>query len=206
MASPSHWHVARSRNPAAELNLSNEALQPSRIAPSILQRGTRQKLHMRQALPAQVPGSTVRRIHSSFRMLISLPDRIWDLTSLQRLDLSDCTRLKSLPVSCRRLSNLEQLIMCKCGVADLSTMQLGQFATPSRADLHYCTSLGSFPDSFGCLHNLQMLDLDICILMTSLPNSFGNLSCLRVLKMRGCSGLTTLQGNFGNLAACESFP
>ena len=78
-----------------------------------------------------------------------LSEGFGDLASLEDLDMSCCTNVRSLPESFCRLNNLKKL--------DLS----GKY----RQDM----KLESLPEWFGELHSLQELNLYMCTSLLSLP-------------------------------------
>ena len=81
--------------------------------------------------------------------LTSLPESVGECTSLQTLNLGECTGLVSLPE------------------------RLGELQTLQTLSLEGCTGLVSLPERLGELKTLQTLDLDYCTGLVSLPDLSG---------------------------------
>ncbi|BBN09736.1 protein MpNBS-LRR14 [Marchantia polymorpha subsp. ruderalis] len=109
---------------------------------------------------------SLRHLQVNFIRVRSLPD-ISNLTGLQRLDLSGCLDLLSLPLGVESLPELRQL------------------------DLRCCSSLTHLP-GLDELPNLECLDISGCRQIKQLPNSFGRpngFPSLILLDMSHCGGV-----------------
>ncbi|KAH9722183.1 ADP-ribosyl cyclase/cyclic ADP-ribose hydrolase [Citrus sinensis] len=103
-----------------------------------------------------------------------VPSSIESLTTLVKLDLSYCTRLKSLSTSICKLRSLYWLY------------------------LNNCSKLESFPEILEKMERLSYMDLS-WTKIKELKSSIDHLERLRNLKLRECSKLVSLPENLGNL-------
>eukprot|EP01018_Ginkgo_biloba_P021067 Gb_14266 [translate_table: standard] len=97
------------------------------------------------------------------------------LRSLEKLNLSKCRRLKSLPASIGELKNLKHL------------------------EMNECFSVSSLPEEFGNLVSLESLFMNFCLKLRKLPETFGDLENLRVLEMKNTPYLSDLPHSFSRL-------
>uniref|UniRef100_A0A2N9GEH4 Rx N-terminal domain-containing protein n=1 Tax=Fagus sylvatica TaxID=28930 RepID=A0A2N9GEH4_FAGSY len=105
---------------------------------------------------------TLRRIQD----VDSLPEELLkNLTSLQRLCISNYPNLTSLPEGIGNLTSLQSL------------------------DISDCPNLTSLPEGIGNLTSLQSLDISNCPNLTSLPEGIGNLTSLQSLDISDCPNL-----------------
>ncbi|KAH9778157.1 ADP-ribosyl cyclase/cyclic ADP-ribose hydrolase [Citrus sinensis] len=103
-----------------------------------------------------------------------VPSSIESLTTLVKLDLSYCTRLKSLSTSICKLRSLYWLY------------------------LNNCSKLESFPEILEKMERLSYMDLS-WTKIKELKSSIDHLEGLRNLKLRECSKLVSLPENLGSL-------
>eukprot|EP00253_Pinus_taeda_P028142 PITA_28142 len=106
--------------------------------------------------------------------LKELPGKICNLTSLQRLSVTNCHLIQRLP---------DDLMLNSLKVLRLSA----------------CPSLSMLPPSICSLQQLEFLDISLCASLKELPMEFHQLSKLRILDMRECSGLKKLPKSLAKL-------
>ena len=153
----------------------------------------------------------------SYRKIISIPDEIIQLSSLQILKLSN-NQLTSIPAILGRLTNLRelhldfnQLTFVPDSLGQLTNLQilhlnnnqltsvpasLGQLSSLAHLYL-YINQLTTVPDSLGQLIELRSLNLGFNRL-TSIPDSFGQLTNLTMLVLT-YNQLTTIPDTLGQL-------
>eukprot|EP01018_Ginkgo_biloba_P021975 Gb_40546 [translate_table: standard] len=121
---------------------------------------------------------SLKHFELSSKELTSLPIHFGNLTNLQYLNLSRCTKLKLLPESFTGLKQLRYLC------------------------LEFCTSLQELPPTLGKLASLTELGLDGCEQLKSLSESWGHLN-LRLpsgrLHVSGCKQLKYLPESLGQV-------
>lgn len=100
--------------------------------------------------------------------LTELPVQLCNLTSLQKLSVTNCHGIQNLPDSLERYSSLRVL------------------------RLSACLTLSRLPTSICNLRQLEYLDISKCIVLRDLPSEFDQLSNLDTLDMTECSGLKRL--------------
>ncbi|KAL3323488.1 hypothetical protein AABB24_037901 [Solanum stoloniferum] len=127
-------------------------------------------------------------LHLSFmKSLLSLPSIICKSKGLVRIDVSNCSKLESLPEEIGDLENLEVLDASytlisrpPSSIVRLNKLKFLTFA--KRLDGVYFF----FPQVDEGLHSLEYLDLSYCnIIDGGLPKDIGSLSSLKKLKLGG---------------------
>ncbi|XP_049932388.1 disease resistance protein RPV1-like [Nymphaea colorata] len=103
--------------------------------------------------------------------LTELHPSIWGLTSLQVLDLTQCSKITALPSQPSDSQPLKQPLLGRLKVLNLS-----------------CYKLTTCPD-FSCMPYIEELDFGSCANMTELHPSIWNLKRLARLSLRGCHSL-----------------
>eukprot|EP00253_Pinus_taeda_P001389 PITA_01389 len=103
------------------------------------------------------------------------PWKICNLTSLQRLSVTNCHLIQKLPDDMGRLRSLTVL------------------------RLSACPSLSMLPPSICKLEQLEFLDISACRCLKDFPMEFGQLSNLKMLDMKECSGLKKLPKTLAKL-------
>ncbi|XP_049931895.1 disease resistance protein RPV1-like isoform X2 [Nymphaea colorata] len=130
----------------------------------------------------------------------SLPERLGELESLKKLDLS-FTRIKRLPDSICRLSSLEMLVLEGTQLHSLPE-GLGDMESLKNIDLQM-TCIEVIPDSIGQLTNLVELSLGRSYRLDSLPESICQLKLLKSLNLWGCYSICSLPKRLGNMEKLE---
>lgn len=127
-----------------------------------------------------------------------LPEGISTLVNLKTLALG-YTKVASLPQDMGNLPNLEKLDLSNCSKLISLGDHLGQLPKLTSLNLAYCTKLITLPDNIGQLQNLTTLNINGCSALEAIPESFGNLNRLTKLQLRSCSSLIGLPESIGNL-------
>jgi len=109
--------------------------------------------------------------------LEQLPEKICNLTSLQRLSVTNCHLIQKLPDDLGKLRSLRML------------------------RLSACLNLSMLPPSICELHQLEFLDISLCGSLKNFPNEFHRLSKLKMLDMRECSRLKKLPEALAQLSS-----
>jgi Tol biopolymer transport system component len=107
---------------------------------------------------------------------IEQPPQIWELTTLQQLDLSN-TQLSQLPPEIGQLTQLQELSLSSNQLSQLPP-EIGQLTNLQWLDLSYNLQLSQLPPEIGQLTNLQYLDLSYAPL-SQLPPEIGQLKSLQ---------------------------
>ena len=122
-----------------------------------------------------------------------------EFTALERLFMSHCFQLATLPASIGTLRALTHLdLRYCCGLTSMPD-SIGDLAALTSLSLRECESLGSLPESVGRLAALTSLDLSLCLRLVALPESIGKLCALTNLNLRYCKALVALPASVVNL-------
>ncbi|MBS0629013.1 MAG: leucine-rich repeat domain-containing protein [Verrucomicrobia bacterium] len=111
--------------------------------------------------------------------LISIPNQIWQLTNLQKLNLGE-NQLTSIPKEIGQLTNLQQLFLDKNQLTSIPN-EIGHLTNLHNLNLNH-NHLISIPNEIGHLTNLQLLELQHNQLR-SVPSQIGMLDNLRGLDL-----------------------
>ena len=126
----------------------------------------------------------------------SVPEEIWDLISLTKLNLHGC-RIKSLPPSIGQLRNLKELYLSDTSSLSSLPEGIGDLISLTKLDLHR-SKIKSLPSSIGRLRNLKELYLSDTSSLSSLPEEIGGLISLTRLNLRH-SNIKSLPSSIGRL-------
>ncbi|XP_039129696.1 receptor-like protein EIX2 [Dioscorea cayenensis subsp. rotundata] len=121
---------------------------------------------------------------------ITLPQWLFNLTSLVHLDLSFTGLMGSMPERVGRLRSLQYLDLKQSMIGGDIPESFGNLMFLQHLDLSYNGSggyvfSGKLPENIGNLVHLQFLDLSNNMLVGELPESIGNLRRLQHLRLRG---------------------
>ncbi|XP_039140451.1 receptor-like protein EIX2 [Dioscorea cayenensis subsp. rotundata] len=132
---------------------------------------------------------------------ITLPQWLFNLTSLVHLNLSECSLYGKLPVTIGNLSSLRVLSLSGNYFDGVMPESLGNLGSLERLDLLGNDFSGSIPESLSNLTNLAYFDLSYNMISGVLPESFGNLTLLQYFSASGGNNLSgKLPETIGNLA------
>ncbi|GLJ20265.1 hypothetical protein SUGI_0368020 [Cryptomeria japonica] len=134
--------------------------------------------------------------------LQNLPDSIYKLKSLCQLDMAGCKRV-ILGAELRNLGCMERLILSNCEAIRSLPISIGQLNCLQHLNLNHCTSLFRLPEELGNLVHLEELLLNECYNLCELPKSIGKLSCLRTLEMEENYSLSGLPASFSRLTSLK---
>lgn len=136
---------------------------------------------------------------SNLRVLPNLSDH----TSLLSLELESCENLVSLRIEdlppLRSLFSLEKLILSYCTSLTSLPKAVGEFKYLRYLNMKGCSNLVFLPDEFGKLDSLEELNMSECEKLRELPQTFGNLKKLKILKIIRCFALRHLPPSFSKL-------
>ncbi|KAJ8625773.1 hypothetical protein MRB53_034303 [Persea americana] len=127
---------------------------------------------------------------TSCKNIESLSDDM--LRHLTILEIDDCPKVFSSPVSLKNLNSLKLLRISRCpGMMNL--LQHAESLTSlTWLRIRDCPGMSSLPESIGDLTSLTQLWIRDCPGMSSVPESIGDLTSLTVLVIRSCPEITTL--------------
>ena len=111
--------------------------------------------------------------------LEELPPRIFDMTLVQKLSITNCHLFQKFPNGLEKLESLRML------------------------RLSACLGLKELPSSIGKLEKLEYLDISLCKYLKELPEEIGQLRKLEELDMRECSRLRKLPRSIGGLISLK---
>ncbi|KAH9319356.1 hypothetical protein KI387_021125, partial [Taxus chinensis] len=134
--------------------------------------------------------------------LQTLPDSIYELKSLCRLDMAGCKNI-GLGPELGDLVYMERLILSNCEAIRSLPISIGRLNCLRHLNLNHCTSLFRLPEELGNLVCLEELLLNECYNLCELPQSTGKLSCLRTLEMEENYSLCVLPASFSRLTSLK---
>ncbi|XP_031255659.1 disease resistance-like protein DSC1 [Pistacia vera] len=110
--------------------------------------------------------------------LESLPESICELESLQKVILSNCSNLKTVPqIPC----TVKELYLDGTAIREL--LSLGHLLRLVKLSLKNCSRLESLPENICELKSLKYLSLSGCSKLERLPDGLGNLKALEELEV-----------------------
>ena len=145
-------------------------------------------------------------IHTIVAPIIRLETRESTLPNVKlcalHLNLENCKNIESLPVQVRNTS-LIKLILAECEKLKSLPEWIGDLWALTKLDLAWCKKIESLPEQFGELRSLTDLDVGDCYCLASLPERFEDLVNLKTLRMSACTTLTSLPERFGQLKSLQ---
>ncbi|KAH9319336.1 hypothetical protein KI387_021105, partial [Taxus chinensis] len=162
--------------------------------------------HELRSLPQQIGELNCLRyldIHGC-SSLQTLPDSIYELKSLCRLDMTGSKRI-SLGSKLGNLVFMERLVLSNCAAIKSLPISIGRLTCLRHLNLNHCTSLFRLPEEMGNLINLEELLINECYNLCELPQSIGKLSCLRTLEMEENYSLSVLPATVSGLTSLKCF-
>ncbi|XP_021822813.1 putative disease resistance protein RGA4 [Prunus avium] len=148
------------------------------------------------SLPDQGMGRLIslQRLHiSNCPKLASLPEGIGNLTLLQEFEIEDFPNLVSLPdQGMGRLISLQRLHISNCPKLASLPEGISNLKSLSNLRIRCLPNLASLPVGLRCLISLQELEIWDCLKLASLPEGMGNLKSLQLLSISDCPNLASL--------------
>ncbi|KAG2243877.1 hypothetical protein Bca52824_094277 [Brassica carinata] len=137
--------------------------------------------------------------------LVEIPSSIGNAIHLKRLDLSGCSSLVELPFSIGNAIYLKELELAGCSSLVELPSSIGNATNLQSLSLRSCSRLVELPSSIGnAIRNLERLDFSDCSSLVGVPSSIGNTTILKRLDFSRCSSLVELPASIGNLHKLES--
>ncbi|KAF5195166.1 disease resistance protein (TIR-NBS-LRR class) [Thalictrum thalictroides] len=157
---------------------------------------------------------TIEILDLSKTPIKEFPDNFFEgLQGLRFLDLSDSSKIFSLPSSLSCLINLELLSLHSCENLSVIPSSIHGLGKLEELDMSG-TKLVEIPEQFfQGMHRLKILNLSSNLHLTSIPTSIYNLASLQQLNLQSCKCLRTITPKLGdrslaiqdlNLSSCPS--
>ncbi|XP_048565996.1 disease resistance protein RGA2-like [Triticum urartu] len=140
---------------------------------------------------------------SSLKDLMTLPEWLGNLTSLEHFYIKDCPLVTSLPESMKNLTALRELWLGDCKDLDILPGCLGQLISLEKLTIKDCPNLTSLPESMENLTSLRELWIKECNGLDVLPEGLGQLTSLQEFNIVNCPNLTCLPESIQNLTALK---
>ncbi|KAH7690636.1 Non-specific serine/threonine protein kinase protein [Dioscorea alata] len=144
-------------------------------------------------------------LFGNYDLNITLPQWLFNLTSLVYLDLSNCALHGKLPVTIGNLSSLRFLSLSYNSFDGMIPESLGNLGSLERLYLSKNTLNGSIPESLCNLTNLVYFDLSSNQVQGRIPTSIGNLRNLQYLDLSRNTISGGIPESFGNLTLLQYF-
>jgi Leucine-rich repeat (LRR) protein len=125
------------------------------------------------------------------------------IQNLKVLDLSDCSKLKSLPREIGNLRQLTHLNLHMCSQLKSLPQAIGKLTQLTHLHLHACEKLKSLPEMVGKFTQLIHLDLSHCYRLEKLPDPISHLQSLQLLDLAECRALKYLPSTMGDLRSLQ---
>ncbi|KAF3773270.1 SUPPRESSOR OF npr1-1 CONSTITUTIVE 1 protein [Nymphaea thermarum] len=136
---------------------------------------------------------------TSLEELDTLPQKIWQLTSLEELDLTHCLEITTLPTQMEDPKSLKLVLLGKLKVLKFFgcwnlTIRPDFTSMPylEKLDFTYCKKMSELDPSIGLLESLTHLELRECRSLKTLPQEIWQLTSLEELDLSFCTEITTL--------------
>nr|POE57257.1 disease resistance protein tao1 [Quercus suber] len=131
--------------------------------------------------------------------IAKLPESIFRLTKLEKIDLNHCQLLRRLPNCIGKLSSLKELSPNDSAIEEIPD-SVGSLSNLEILSLMWCGSVTAIPDSVGSLISLTQLLINGSAIK-ELPISIGSLSYLKELSVGNCKDLSKLPDSIEGLAS-----
>ncbi|XP_030949108.1 putative disease resistance protein RGA4 [Quercus lobata] len=135
--------------------------------------------------------------------LVSLPDGLQHVTTLQKLEILNCTNLMVLPEWIGNLASLHYLAISGCFNLTSLPQEICHLTSLQFLEIGNCPNLMTLPGSMDNLTLLQMLKIGEFPNLTSLPQGIRSLTSLKMLRVGNCPNLKALPEWIGNLTSLE---
>ncbi|KAL3333514.1 hypothetical protein AABB24_033535 [Solanum stoloniferum] len=175
----------------------------------IMKQGTARKIMMSYSGIRELPLSFfdlqphLTKLHlNDMKILVSLASSICKWKGLVKLDVSNCSKLESLPEEIGDLENLEELDASYCNIIDGGLPEdIGSLSSLKKLNLSG-NNFEHLPRSIAQLVALEYLELSNCKRLTQLPEDIGSLSSLKKLNLSG-NNFEHLPRSIAQLGALE---
>ncbi|CAK9200268.1 unnamed protein product [Sphagnum troendelagicum] len=159
-------------------------------------------IETKEVLHKDKGSAKIRGLHmSGSKLHTPLPiEKFATMTSLHLLFLDDCQVEGDFSTLSKEL---RWLSWCNLPIVELPTNLNLPNLVVLNLKLARCKHLKTLPKSFGCLQELEHLDMSENTSLEMLPESFGQLKVLKYLNLAGCSTLKTLPSSIGALKALK---
>ena len=149
----------------------------------------------------------LRSLHSlCFRRtpkLVSLPDGLQHVITLQKLRIHNCTGLMAIPEWIGNLTSLHHLSISGCSNLTSLPQEICNISSLQIFEIENCPNLMALPGSMDNLTLLQELTIGEFPNLTSLPQGIRSLTSLERLTVDNCPNLMALPEWIGNLTSLE---
>uniref|UniRef100_A0A803QAD5 Uncharacterized protein n=1 Tax=Cannabis sativa TaxID=3483 RepID=A0A803QAD5_CANSA len=119
-----------------------------------------------------------------------------------RLDLGNCSRLKSFPQLLEPMEKLEIIILNGTGIEEMSSSSIENLIVLETLSLNECKNLMCIPTTICKLKSLGELDLGGCSELKSIPEILEPMAKLKKLYLKG-SGIEEMSSSIENLVVLE---
>uniref|UniRef100_A0A7N2R336 CC-NBS-LRR protein n=1 Tax=Quercus lobata TaxID=97700 RepID=A0A7N2R336_QUELO len=138
-----------------------------------------------------------------FPNLTALPEWIGNLKSLQELNISKWPNLTSLPQEICYLTSLQDLEIENFPNLIALPEWIGNLTLLQRFKIDEYPNLTSLPDGMRHLTSLQYLNIENCPNLVALPEWIGNLTSLQKLEISRCPNLRSLPQGIRHLSTLQ---
>ena len=133
--------------------------------------------------------------------LVSLPNGLQHVTTLQKLEILNCNDLMAIPEWIGNLTSLHHLSISGCSNQTSLPQEICNISSLQIFEIKNCPNLMALPESIDNLTLLRVLTIGQWPNLTSLPQEICNLTSLESLKIESCPNLMALPESIGNLTS-----
>nr|XP_023873545.1 putative disease resistance protein RGA3 [Quercus suber] len=133
--------------------------------------------------------------------LVSLPDGLQHVTTLQKLEILNCNDLMAIPKWIGNLTSLHHLSISGCSNQTSLPQEICNISSLQIFEIKNCPNLMALPESIDNLTLLRVLTIGQWPNLTSLSQEICNLTSLECLKIESCPNLMALPESIGNLTS-----
>jgi hypothetical protein len=134
----------------------------------------------------------------------SLPNELWQLTTLVTLTIRGFAKIVSIPEDIGRLNALKSLTLENMDSLTTLPASLGQLDKLKALTLNNLPSITTLPEEMGQLKALKSFKLGDTRKLKALPASIGQLKALKSLTLHDMSSLNVLPASLGQLNNLEA--
>ncbi|XP_065616156.1 putative disease resistance protein RGA3 [Quercus suber] len=133
--------------------------------------------------------------------LVSLPDGLQHVTTLQKLEILNCNDLMAIPEWIGNLTSLHHLSISGCSNQTSLPEEICNISSLQIFKIKNCPNLMALPESIDNLTLLRVLTIGQWPNLTSLSQEICNLTSLECLTIESCPNLMALPESMGNLTS-----